>query len=171
MRSEETKAVILRTKCAKVEVQEEADIIISLLNNFIKEANTDYLAAPEANVMKKVAIVNLSSGTVSLINPEIICSGISAISVSEKCAAFPYTTFNCIRPSSITIKNGISGKVEKYSGKDAFIVSHAIDHLNGILCVDRLVKLGVVRDNGHIRLNELCPCGSKKKFTNCCRQK
>ena len=48
-------------------------------------------------------------------------------------------------------------------GFDSIAVQHEVDHLNGILIEDRrhIVPQKVGR-------NELCPCGSGKKYKKCC---
>jgi len=42
-------------------------------------------------------------------------------------------------------------------------MQHEVDHMNGVLCIDRRVKKVV-----KIGRNEPCPCGSGKKYKKCC---
>lgn len=63
--------------------------------------------------------------------------------------------------------SGTKIKGEIYKGFEAQIWQHEINHLNGIKeqIEDRNFQLPIVLS---IRRNESCPCGSKKKYKNCC---
>ena len=47
-------------------------------------------------------------------------------------------------------------------------VQHEIDHLNGIVCMDRKVETSYKRTEKKVGRNEPCPCGSGKKYKKCC---
>ena len=53
---------------------------------------------------------------------------------------------------------------------EAVCVQHEIDHLNGIVCMDRKVNITIVADK-KIGRNEPCPCESGKKYKKCCLRK
>ena len=53
---------------------------------------------------------------------------------------------------------------------EAVCVQHEIDHLNGIVCMDRKVNTTIVVDK-KIGRNEPCPCESGKKYKKCCLRK
>ena len=53
---------------------------------------------------------------------------------------------------------------------ESVCVQHEIDHLNGVVCMDRKVNTTIVKDK-KIGRNEPCPCGSGKKYKKCCINK
>jgi len=70
-----------------------------------------------------------------------------------------------------------SWEKEKSNNKDAELrvlesvcVQHEIDHLNGVVCMDRKVNTTIVKDK-KIGRNEPCLCGSGKKYKKCCINK
>ena len=50
---------------------------------------------------------------------------------------------------------------------EAVCVQHEIDHLNGIVCMDRQMVTTIVNEK-KVNRNEPCPCGSGKKYKRCC---
>ena len=50
-----------------------------------------------------------------------------------------------------------------FYGVEAVVVQHEVDHLDGILMIDRAVKK-IVKSGR----NDPCPCGSGKKYKKCC---
>lgn len=85
----------------------------------------------------------------AVINPEIIYvsqekSGKTKKGeIMEGCLSLPHYYGSLKRPKKITIKyidEEGSGKIEDFVGFTAQIVQHEIDHLNGILFIDRLLE-------------------------------
>jgi len=75
-----------------------------------------------------------------LINPEIKPSGEPAIG-GEGCLSFPEIFAEISRPESVTVKalNGKGKPVQfRCGGLLARVVQHEVDHLNGILFIDRM---------------------------------
>jgi peptide deformylase len=75
-----------------------------------------------------------------LINPEIKPTGEPAAG-GEGCLSFPEIFAEITRPESVTVKalNGKGKPVEFYcAGLLARVVQHEVDHLNGILFIDRM---------------------------------
>lgn len=107
------------------------------------------LAAPQAGVFKRVAIVDVSSkkgiethGHLVLVNPEITAWDGFAIG-REGCLSVPDYTGNVIRAEKITLQ-AFDQKGESLSfvmhGYEARAVQHELDHLDGLLFLDRLVS-------------------------------
>jgi len=87
----------------------------------------------------------------TIINPKIISKGKSVKSkrnkkeVLEGCLSLPHYYGPVARPDEITIEyQDLSGKShqKEFKGFPASIVLHEIDHLNGVLFVDRLLEQG-----------------------------
>lgn len=75
-----------------------------------------------------------------LINPKIINVSKTLCEMEEACLSVPGLWGNVIRPEKITIEaKNLNGKKIKYKFKDllARIVQHELDHLSGILFVDK----------------------------------
>lgn len=164
---------ILRSKCQDVESQDEAEILISLLENIAKDYRQDVhcIAAPEANVLKKVAIIRTPNFSLNLVNPKILNLQDRVVSFRETCTSFPKNHYNCFRYDTVFLENGFKKETLQLKGFPALLAQHAIDHLNGTLHLDRLIKFAVVRNGGKILAKDYCPCGSKKRFGSCCFQK
>lgn len=110
------------------------------------------IAATQIGVMQRVVIVDVSNyprlknakhhGHLVLINPEILdWQGMKK--GREGCMSVPDFTGNVIRAENIVLsaldKNGTQQKYEM-EGFEARAVQHEIDHLDGLLFLDRLVS-------------------------------
>jgi len=110
------------------------------------------IAATQVGVMQRIVIVNVSNyprlknakhhGHLILINPEIIdWQGMKK--GREGCMSVPDFTGNVIRAENIVLnaldENGTQQEYEM-EGFEARAVQHEIDHLDGMLFLDRLVS-------------------------------
>ena len=110
------------------------------------------IAATQVGVMQRIVIVDVSNyprlknakhhGHLILINPEIIdWQGMK--NGREGCMSVPDFTGNVIRAENIILKvldeNGAQQEYEM-EGFEARAVQHEIDHLDGLLFLDRLVS-------------------------------
>jgi peptide deformylase len=161
---------ILKNKSEDVESAAEADVLVCLLENIIDDyqQNVYSLSAPEANVLKRVAIIRTEKFSINLINPKIIAKEKPVLSLSESCVSFSGVYHNCLRYDKISIENGFKKEIVELSGHIAMLAQHAIDHLNGMTYHERAIKMALVRNEGQILNNDFCVCGSKKRFKECC---
>ena len=77
------------------------------------------------------------------INPEIISSSASLDTYEEGCLSIPGVYLNVIRPSSIKLNfRDEMGRPKKLNtdGLLARCIQHEMDHLNGVLFVDRVTN-------------------------------
>ena len=109
------------------------------------EYNGIGLAAPQVGVLQRMIIVDRSFGTevdntLTLINPQIISTEGSCI-IEEGCLSVPKLYEDLERAETIFVRYlDIDGK-ERELEADGFlarIILHEVDHLDGILFVDRL---------------------------------
>ncbi len=106
------------------------------------------IAAPQIGILKKIAIVDVSPKVQSadlliLINPEIVKLD-REIVLREGCMSLPDYTANVKRYDEAAVKwQDLSGGTILYQAKglEARCIQHEIDHLNGILFVDRVASL------------------------------
>jgi peptide deformylase len=120
------------------------------------------LAAPQINVHYQVFVVHLGlrpdaedepGPPVALINPVIIEAGREEKGF-DGCLSLPGLYADTIRPHYLRVK-GLDewGKPfdRVFEGFDAVVVHHEIDHLNGVLFVDRVASID---DLYRVRRNE-----------------
>jgi peptide deformylase len=107
------------------------------------------IAAPQVGLCQQVAIVDVSSkkrveshGRLVMVNPEI--ADWEGMSIGrEGCLSVPDYTGNVIRAEQILLRAfDAQGRVYEHrlSGFEARAVQHEIDHLDGMLFLDRLVS-------------------------------
>lgn len=135
---------VLRKKCRAVETIDEK--IKELAEDMIETMHSQDgvgLAAPQVGILKRVVVIDLydNNGPYVLINPEIVKEK-GEQEVEEGCLSFPNKFAKVIRPAEVTVKAlDINGKDYKLKGKGllAQAISHELDHLNGILFVDKII--------------------------------
>jgi peptide deformylase len=104
------------------------------------------LAAPQLGELVRVIVVDVSehpkaessSGLLLLANPRVVESEGSEVA-REGCLSIPDLTANVRRPTRAVIEHA-DGRVE-CEGFEARCVLHEIDHLDGILFLDRVESL------------------------------
>ena len=106
------------------------------------------LAAPQIDVPLRVIVVDLSSGEdarqlITLVNPEIVETE-GEQREEEGCLSVPRYYGSPLRPARVTVRGvDLQGKERVYTGTEllARAFCHEIDHVNGMLFVDRLTPL------------------------------
>lgn len=110
------------------------------------------VAAPQIGVSLAACVVDVSNsrhgkdnnhGLLTMINPEIVAASGEAV-MREGCMSVPDYTGDVARATSITVTytdlSGSSQTIES-SGFEAVAIQHEMDHLDGILFLDRIVSL------------------------------
>ena len=104
------------------------------------------LAAPQIGVNQQLLVIDLelddpNSPPLVLINPEISASSASIDTYEEGCLSIPGVYLDVVRPTSIELsfrdEMGRPRKM-KADGLMARCIQHEMDHLNGVLFVDRV---------------------------------
>ena len=135
---------ILRKKSREVEVVD--DRIRELLDDMVETLhsyNGVGLAGPQIGILKRIVVIDLydDKGPIKLVNPRIVKQK-GEQEVEEGCLSFPNQFAKIIRPAEVTIEalneNGKKVKI-KGEGLLAQAISHEIDHLDGILFVDKII--------------------------------
>lgn len=103
------------------------------------------LAAPQIGVLKRVILIDLREGNKSilLVNPAIVAKVGKEESI-EGCLSYPGYEGRLIRPKKITVQGlDLSGHKVEYAAEGllAKAFCHEIDHLDGVLYVDRAKKI------------------------------
>lgn len=134
---------LLRKKSRKVE--NINDRIVTLLDDMAEtmyDADGVGLAAPQVGVLKRVVVIDVGEGILKLVNPEIISTEGSYID-EEGCLSVPGEQGKVERPYKVKVK-ALNEKGEEIivEGEEllARALCHEIDHLEGILFVDKILK-------------------------------
>ncbi len=128
------------------EIEEIDDRILELLDDMVEtmhKYNGVGLAAVQVGVLKRAIVIDLydDKGPIKLINPVIIKEE-GEQEVEEGCLSFPNKYAKLIRPAKVTVEAlNEKGKKVKINAKEllAQALSHEIDHLNGIVFVDKMI--------------------------------
>ena len=179
---------VLRQKSTPVESVEEASFIIEKLEDALStKKNGVGLAAIQIGIPKRVGVIKYDGEIQYLINPEILEKEDEFVFGQEGCLSFPGTYLNTKRFRQITVKNQVikDGEFEDElfclyhppkgeDGGDSLIpiaVQHELDHFDGKLIIDHGVKTIPYVRGDKIGRNDLCYCGSGKKYKKCCMDK
>ena len=135
----------LRTVCKPIDAVTPR--IVTLLNDMLetmRDADGVGLAAPQVGILRRAVVVECEPGTVyQMINPEIIeSSGVQE--ESEGCLSIPGEFGITHRPMEVTVRyTDIQGNEQTVKGEGllARAFCHEIDHLNGILFTDNVIRM------------------------------
>jgi peptide deformylase len=135
-------ADVLRRKAEPVErVNKEIRRLIERMGETIKTANGVGLAAPQVGVSKRVILVAPNSrDPIALINPEIVYED-GIVVGQEGCLSLPGLYGDVERRAIVEVKAlNPEGKQIKlrFEGLGSRAVQHEIDHLDGILFIDKV---------------------------------
>ncbi len=134
---------ILRKKCRPVTAFD--DKLATLLDDMVQtlsSADGVGLAAPQVGILRRAVVIDIrdGKGTLELVNPEIISSEGSQLG-DEGCLSAPGEWCKVERPMRVTVKAlDRTGKefTVKGEGLLARALCHEVDHLDGILFIDRV---------------------------------
>ncbi len=104
------------------------------------------LAAPQVGVNKQLVVVdvepdNADQPPLVLINPVIVSTSADHCTGQEGCLSIPGVYLDVVRPETITVSyKDENGRPQKIQATDllARCILHEMDHLNGVLFVDRV---------------------------------
>jgi peptide deformylase len=131
---------VLKTKAEPVEkITRRLKQLIDDMANTMYQADGVGLAAPQVGVSLRVIVVDTGDGLIELINPEIqACEG--AECGAEGCLSIPGVWGEVERATTVTVE-GLNRRGKKHcitaSGMLARVLQHEIDHLEGILFIER----------------------------------
>lgn len=141
---------ILRTVCDPVVEFNDAlkDLAFEMIETMKDpDAPGIGIAAPQVGVDARVFIVTLGiekkqERDYVMINPEVLSESGEVAVAEEGCLSLPGLYGNVLRPTSIKVKfQDIKGKFKEMDlhDLDARVFLHELDHLNGVLFIDKLV--------------------------------
>lgn len=107
------------------------------------------IAAPQVNVGQRIAIIDPSGGydtnqMMVLINPEVTWVSTETASGEEGCLSLPGVRLYVDRPVALDVEYSLvdgSRRSARLTGEGARIAQHEVDHLDGIMMIDRVGSL------------------------------
>ena len=184
---------LINKKLKNVSVEEGMKIATVLFEILNERGDGIGLAANQVGIDANVAVVNVREPLI-LINP-VIKEQWDEVDYYEGCLSWPKKGVHTKRFKNVIVKteqsesewyfSGVETTMEgkgqwEQEGKkqeqedrllEAICVQHEIDHLNGISCIDKEVKLEPIVMDKKVGRNDPCPCGSGKKYKKCCLRK
>ncbi len=141
---------ILRKKSK--EIGEITDRINTLLDDMVETMKHEEgvgLAAPQVGVLRRAVVIDIGEGPVKIINPVIVDQEGEEIDV-EGCLSVPGRSGTVKRPERVKINyKDIEGQEQVIEGTGllARAICHEIDHLDGILYIDKMIEeIEIVED-------------------------
>ena len=137
---------ILAKSCEKIEkVDKEILAVIKNLEDTLNECDGIGLAAPQIGSAKRIIRIDLRDGTepICLMNPEITKQVGKEVSI-EGCLSYEGYEGEVIRPKKVFVTGiNIKGKKVNYAAEGllAKAFCHEIDHLDGIMYMDKARKV------------------------------
>lgn len=133
---------VLRQVCRAVQA-EDLDFVQGALIPALRSACTRYnglgISAPQLGIALRVSLVRLNGGEVVLINPRIVERSPETVTDVEGCLSIPGFYTSVARHALVTLEDysvGLTLRTATVVGRDARIVQHVLDILDGKLILD-----------------------------------
>jgi peptide deformylase len=137
---------VLRTRARPVdrfddELAEEVEEMGLLMHDALGVG----LAATQVGILHRVLVyrVHQQSPVAALVNPELEWSGSERESLEEGCLSLPGVHVDVERAVHVRVRaQDVSGRpiVVEASGLEARVIQHEMDHLDGVLVLDRIPR-------------------------------
>jgi len=132
---------ILRRKCRRVkDVDDDIRMILGEMYSLMRVSDGIGLAANQAGVDLRLIVIQIKSNIFKLVNPKIIKRE-GSIKIEEGCLSFPGITLGIKRAGKVWVssldENGSPIDIEA-DGILAVALQHEIDHINGVVFIDRV---------------------------------
>lgn len=101
------------------------------------------LAANQIGLNKKMCVVKDGRRIIKMVNPNIIQAGPSTGLGREGCLSLPGVGVNVLRFKELQVEyfdEECLNHIEPFTGQTAICIQHEVDHLNGLLTIDRVDK-------------------------------
>jgi len=138
---------ILRTRCERVQNPKSAAtrLVADDLRDSLAAAKKKYkmgraMAAPQIGAPVRIVFIQIDKQRWTMVNPEITDVGPQDFLVWDDCFSFPNLLVRVTRAYQATVSyTDLKGKERtlQLEGPMAELLQHEIDHLDGILALDR----------------------------------
>lgn len=134
---------ILRKRSREItDINDRIKILLEDMVDTMDDADGVGLAAPQVGILRRAIVVNIGDGPIKMINPEILETEGKVIDV-EGCLSVPGRSGTVNRPETIKVKYlDLVGKENNLEAEGllARVICHEVDHLEGILYIDRMIE-------------------------------
>ena len=124
-------------------LNDEIQTLIKDLKETMTVENGVGLAAPQVGVHKRVVIIDAGQGPQAFVNPEITSRSFRKVESEEGCLSIP-GVFGIVKRSKRIELSAYTEDGElismKADGFPAIVQQHEIDHLDGILFIDKVTR-------------------------------
>jgi peptide deformylase len=114
--------------------------LVDTMYDTMYDASGVGLAAPQVGVQRRLFTYDVGEGPEVLINPEIVESS-GEWAFEEGCLSIPGYAFEVVRPRVVTVRGlDLEGNERTFEADDYLgrVMQHELDHLDGVLMLDRL---------------------------------
>lgn len=132
-------AMLRQTSKPVLKVTEEIADLVAQMEQIMRGANGVGLAAPQLGILQRIFVYDAGDGFHALVNPKIITRKGEQIGV-EGCLSMPGLQGDVARAEEVVVKGHDQfGKPVRIRGQEltARVIQHEIDHLDGVLFIDR----------------------------------
>ena len=134
---------ILRKHSRKVaKFDHRLGVLLDDMADTMYEADGVGLAAPQVGILKRAVVIDVGEGIIELVNPEILWSEGEEVG-PEGCLSVPGRRGTVARPTKVRVhaqdRKGNPIEVEG-EGLLARCLCHELDHLDGVLYVDKMIE-------------------------------
>lgn len=140
-------AAVLRERAKEINPSEFGTAALeSLVRDMLEtmhKANGVGIAAPQIGVGKRAFIAESSEGPIALFNPVFTDMSWKKSKGEEGCLSVPGRFDSVLRAKTVRIEaQALDGKKVSFTAKDFFarILQHELDHLDGMLFLDRVAE-------------------------------
>jgi len=132
---------VLRQRAVEVENVDAS--LVRLANDMVQtmyDAPGVGLAAPQVGVQRRLFVYDVGDGPFTVINPEIVESSGEWV-YQEGCLSIPGLSWELVRPKEVHLRGfDLEGRDIDIEADEllARCFQHEMDHLNGVLIVERL---------------------------------
>ncbi len=173
---------VLKQKSEPIKDAKEAEEIRQELIYMFPNEGAYAVCAVQLGIHKRATLIKFPSHNKKpgeepvytfVCNPTIAKWSDMRVFVNEGCLSFPKKYKNTMRFNKVTVtyQDVLDGELDERAlildGIDAVIAQHEVDHMEGIVFLDRAKKVEPIRSI-KIGRNQHCPCGSGKKYKKCC---
>ena len=139
-----TTAILLKkTERVKDPLTEEIQMLLPEMIETMRKENGLGLAAPQIGKSLRLAVAEVGEKIHMFTNPDITSYSQEKIVFEEGCLSLPGEFFPIIRSEEVTVRyqneKGLPKKL-RATGLLAIVVQHEVDHLEGILIINRHKK-------------------------------
>ncbi len=138
-----TEVLLKKTERVKDPLTKEIQMLLPEMIRMMREENGVGLAAPQIGLSLRLAVAEVENEIFYFINPEITSLSQEKILFEEGCLSLPGEFFPILRSEEVTVRyqneKGLPKKI-RATGLLAIVIQHEVDHLEGILIVNRHKK-------------------------------